>query len=374
MKIAILSPFYPYRGGIAQFSAMLYKELEKEGHTLAAFNFKRLYPGILFPGKTQYVEEGDNAIEIRSKRVLDSINPFSYYRTVKEIKKFEPDVLIISYWMSFFVPAYAHIANRMKGSCKVITLIHNAIPHEPRFFDKPLASLFFKQNDGFIIMSETVKNDLLRLYPEAKYTLKPHPLYDQFGEKKEKHFAREQLGIDKDKKTLLFFGLIRDYKGLDLLIEAFNKLDDSYQLVIAGESYGPFDKYEERIKQSAHRENIHVLNRYIQDSEVPLLFSAADLNILPYRSATQSGVISIAYHFETPMIVTPVGSLPESIVPQGVGLATENVSAEALSTTIQKFFTTNPEYFSANFKREKKNLSWESFTEELVSFIRKTGY
>ena len=148
MRFAILSPIYPYRGGIAQFSGMLYTELVKEGHEVKAFNFKRLYPDILFPGKTQYVEAGDRAIEIESVRVLDSVNPVSYFSTVNAIRSYAPDVLIISYWMSFFVPGYAHVANRMKKHCKVITLIHNAIPHEPRFFDKPLASLLFKQCHG----------------------------------------------------------------------------------------------------------------------------------------------------------------------------------------------------------------------------------
>lgn len=159
MRFAILSPIYPYRGGIAQFSGMLYTELVKEGHEVKAFNFKRLYPDILFPGKTQYVEAGDRAIEIESVRVLDSVNPVSYFSTVNAIRSYAPDVLIISYWMSFFVPGYAHVANRMKKHCKVITLIHNAIPHEPRFFDKPLASLLFKQCHGFIVMSDNVRYD-----------------------------------------------------------------------------------------------------------------------------------------------------------------------------------------------------------------------
>ena len=171
MRFAILSPIYPYRGGIAQFSGMLYTELVKEGHEVKAFNFKRLYPDILFPGKTQYVEAGDRAIEIESVRVLDSVNPVSYFSTVNAIRSYAPDVLIISYWMSFFVPGYAHVANRMKKHCKVITLIHNAIPHEPRFFDKPLASLLFKQCHGFIVMSDNVRYDLRKLYPGAKYIL-----------------------------------------------------------------------------------------------------------------------------------------------------------------------------------------------------------
>lgn len=368
MRIAILSPIYPYRGGIAQFSAMLYQELVKEGHEVEAFNFKRLYPDFLFPGKTQYVEEGDNAVKVESLRILDSINPFTYSKTVKALRDFKPDVLVIAYWMSFFVPGYAHIANRMKKHCKVITLIHNAIPHEPRFFDKPMASLFFRQSDGFIVMSDTVKDDLLQLCPGARFLLKPHPLYDQFGDKIEPEIARKELELDPEKKTILFFGLIRDYKGLDLLIDAFGRLDDTYQMIIAGESYGSFDKYEEQISRTKHPDQIKVLNRYISDADVPLLFSAADVCVLPYRSATQSGIISVAYHFETPLIATRVGGLNESIEKQGVGLMVPEINAMSIAETIRHFFSIDPAVFAENFNREKEKLSWQSFCQSLLSF------
>lgn len=371
MKIAILSPFYPYRGGIAQFSAMLYTTLEKEGHNVQAFNFKRLYPDFLFPGKTQYVEEGDKAIPIPSERLLDSINPITYGTTTKAIKAFEPDVLIIAYWMSFFVPGYAHIANRMKKYCKVITLIHNAIPHEPRFFDKPLASLLFRQSDGFIVMSKTVEKDLLRLRPDARYIYNPHPLYDHFGDKIDKMEARRKLSLKADKKTLLFFGLIRDYKGLDLLIQAMDQLDDSFQLLIAGESYGSFEKYQALIDISNGKDRIHVHNRYISDEEIPLFFSAADTLVLPYRSATQSGVVSIAYHYDLPMIATSVGDFPESIEKPGTGIVVPEISSSSIAKGIKEFF--DPEKiskFKSHLTKEKKALSWETLTHKLIEFIK----
>jgi len=371
MRIAILSPFYPYRGGIAQFSAMLYKTLEEEKHTVKAFNFKRLYPDLLFPGKTQYVEEGDNAIPIPNERILDSINPFSYGKTAKAIKAFKPDVLIISYWMSFFVPGYAHVANRMRKQCKVITLIHNAIPHEPKFFDKPMASVFFKQCDGFIVMSDIVKDDLQLLRPGAKYMLNPHPLYDHFGAKISKEEARIQLNISPDKKTLLFFGLIRDYKGLDLLVDAMNNLDDSYQLLIAGETYGSFDKYQQQIENSSARSRIFVHNQYISDDKIPVFFSAADALILPYRSATQSGVVSIAYHYNLPMMATPVGDFPNSIAVPGTGIISTDISAEAISNGIMELFIPeNQASFSAHIAKEKEALSWETLTRKLIEFIK----
>ena len=370
MKIAILSPVYPSRGGIAQFSAMLYTQLQKEGHEVKAFNFSRLYPDFLFPGKTQYVEEGDRAIKVDSVRSLDSINPISYCKTVKEIKAFAPDVLIISYWMSFFVPGYAHIANRMKKHCKVITLIHNAIPHEPRFFDKPMAKLLFKQSHGFIVMSDTVKNDLESLCNGAKYIQNPHPLYNHFGKKQDKEKAHQSLALDPCKKTLLFFGLIRDYKGLDLLIEAMSKLDESYQLLIAGECYGNYDKYQILIEASPACKRIYSYNRYIADNEIPVFFSAADALILPYRSATQSGVVSIAYHYNLPMLSTPVGDFQHSIADPGTGIVVPEISSQAIAQGIKDLLSPEKLLIIAdNIEKEKAVLSWESLTKKLLHFI-----
>lgn len=367
MKIALLSPFLPYRGGISQFSVMLYDELCKKGHTVEVFNFKRLYPGFLFPGKTQYVE--DQEVTIPTVRILDSINPLTYVKTLRAIKAFAPDVLIISYWMSFFVPPYAFIAQRMKKHCKVIALLHNAIPHEPRFFDKPLASAFFKQVKGFMVLSENVGKELKQLYPKAMYRLSPHPLYDHFGEKVEKRKARELLGIDTERKTILFFGLIREYKGLDLLIDAVSLLDESYQLVIAGEPYGSFDKYDEHIKKANHPERINVFSRYINDKEVPLFFSAADVCVLPYRSATQSGITSIAYHFELPLVATNTGGLGESIEKPGVGLMIPEISPASIADTIVEFFKKDRSTFIANIQKEKTLLSWDHFATSLLLFV-----
>ncbi len=371
MKIAILSPFYPYRGGIAQFSAMLYTEFANEGHEVKAFNFKRLYPDLLFPGKTQYVGEDDQATAVDSVRVLDSINPFSYSRTVKEIKAFTPDVLIISYWMSFFAPAYAHIAKCLKKECKVITLLHNAIPHEPRFFDKPLATLLFKQSDGFVVLSENVGKELRQLCPGAKYMVNPHPLYNHFGDKIGKEVACGKLGIDPSKNNLLFFGLIRDYKGLDLLIDAMDKLGDKYQLIIAGEAYGDFSKYTLQIEASRAKERILVYNNYISDNEIPVFFSAADALILPYRSATQSGVVSVAYHYDLPMLSTPVGDFSQSIAQPSTGIVVDDVSSEAIAKGINELFSeNNRSLFAVNIQKEKAALSWETLVKKLLSFIK----
>jgi glycosyltransferase involved in cell wall biosynthesis len=242
------------------------------------------------------------------------------------------------------------------------------IPHERRFFDKPLTTWFLKQNSGFVVMSKSVRDDLLTLQPNARYILQEHPLYDHFGDKQDKKLAIQQLNLDSDKKTLLFFGLIRDYKGLDLLIDAMSLLDESYQLVIAGESYGDFGKYRQAIESSPACSRIKVMNRYIADDEVPQLFSAADLLVTPYRSATQSGVIPIAYHFDLPVLVTDVGGLKENIERAGTGLVCLP-TVESLAENIQKFFISDQEVFISNIRKEKQALSWETFAAALTGFI-----
>ena len=364
MSIAILSPFYPYRGGIAQFSARLYDAL-KVNHEVKAFSFSRLYPSVLFPGKTQFVEHKHEATSLPAERVLDSVQPFSYHETVRAIEKFQPDVLVIAYWMSFFAPAYAYVAKRLKKKIKVIGLLHNALPHEPHFFDQPLARLFFNQCDAFVVMSDVVKRDLLALKPDATVCQTPHPLYDHFGDRISTESSRQQLGVCHDKKTLLFFGLIRDYKGLDLLIDAMNVLDDSTKLIIAGESYGSFDKYQKQIDQSRANERIKVINCYIDDLDIPIIFSAADLLVLPYKSATQSGVLPIAYHFEVPVVATDVGGLTAAIATTGTGIVCRP-TAQSLADGIQEFFHSDRCHFIEAIRQEKKALSWEHFAELLI--------
>ncbi|MDR1371982.1 MAG: glycosyltransferase [Dysgonamonadaceae bacterium] len=365
MKFAVLSPFYPYRGGISQFTMMLCRELNMENE-VKVFSFSRLYPNFLFPGKSQFVENDEPPItQPQSVRILDSINPFSYEKTVKAINNYQPDVLIIAYWTSFFAPACGYIAKRLKSKTKIIGLIHNAIPHEPHFFDSPLASMFFRQCHKFVVLSESVKKDILRLYPSAQCLMLPHPLYDNFGEPLEKKEARKRFNIDRNKKTLLFFGLIRDYKGLDLLIEAMSRLDDSFQLIIAGECYGDFGKYKRQIDTSPARDRIFALNRYINNSEVPTLFSAADLLVAPYRSATQSGVIPIACHFELPVLVTNVGGLRETVEKSGIGLVCQP-QPDSIAEGIKQFFNVENKLFSDKFKKIKDELSWDKFARNFL--------
>jgi len=368
MKISILSPFYPYRGGIAEFSNMLYGALREQGHEVQAVTFTCMYPAFLFPGKTQYVQGTSNFEYMRAKRLLSSINPISYFRTARQIKKFKPDLVIVSYWMTFFIPAYAAILKLLGKKIKTLTLFHNVISHEPRVFDKPLTKFFIKQSTASLVLSKAVEEDLLSLNPRVKYLCSPHPLYNHFGSAEDKLQSQYHLGLNPNKKTLLFFGLIRDYKGLDLLIEAFGQLPADYQLLIAGEPYGSFEKYEKQIATLPNAQDVHTEARYISDDEVPLFFSAADVCILPYRSATQSGITSISYHFNLPMIATNVGGLQESIRDGENGVIVEP-TADGIAVGIRRFFAEgNKEKFAASIAQLKKELSWEVLAKAIVDF------
>lgn len=369
MKIAILSTFYPYRGGIAQFNARLYKEFEKE-HEVKAFTFTRQYPSLLFPGKTQYVENDDNTEVIDAERVLDSINPISFFKTIKAIRAFKPEVLLLRFWHPFFAPSLGTVAKFLKKDTKVISLLDNVIPHEDKLFYRPFINYFLKQSHGFVVMSHTVRDELLKLKPNAKFVLKQHPLYNHFGEKKNRDESLEYYNLSVKKKTLLFFGFIRDYKGLDILIKAFGQLDESYQLIIAGESYTDFSKYRELIEQNVNKEQILLLNKYIADEEVARLFSCADVCVQPYRSATQSGITAVSYHFDVPMIVTNVGGLKEDIKHEETGLIVEDKTPNAIAKAISYYFTNEKkEAYIKGIKILKKELSWASFCNSFYKFV-----
>lgn len=369
MRIALLSCFYPFRGGISQFNASLYLELGKS-HTVKAFNFTRQYPEFLFPGKTQYVTKDDDAVPIESDALLDTANPFTYGRTYRAIRDWEPDLVIISYWMSYFAPSLGYIARRLRKRCKVISILHNVVPHEPRFFDAPLTRYFLSGCTGNVTLCDEVAEDLKRLSPKAPNITLFHPIYGHFGEKMPREEAEKALGLKPGMRNLLFFGLIRDYKGLDILLDAFGKLDSGYQLIVAGEPYGSFVKYRNIIDRSPAKDRIRLFTRYIKDSEVKVFFSASDLAVLPYRSATQSGISAIAYHFEVPMVVTDVGGLRQSIGDCGTGLVAPKADADCVVREIRTYFSdANLKTLCVNsIKAEKDRLSWRTFSKRLLEF------
>lgn len=344
-------------------------------HDIKAFNFTRQYPEFLFPGKTQYVSPTDKtAAKIDSTAVLDTANPFGWNKAAKQINEWHPDVLIVRYWMSYFAPSLGYIAGKTDKSCKVVAIVDNAIPHEPHFFDKPLTKYFLRKINGAIALCDEVASDIGKLSSRhVATTVIPHPTYTHFGDTMERAKAEELLGIPHGSKNLLFFGLIREYKGLDVLIKAFDELNESYRLIIAGEPYGSFEEYEKLIDVSPNKSRIHIFARYIPDSDVGKFFSVADVTVLPYRSATQSGISAVSNHFEVPMIVTDKGGLKETIGDKGLGLVCRECTPECVRSAIERYFNSNElkETFKANIRKENAKLSWSGFCSKLVDFVEK---
>lgn len=367
MKIGYLSTFYPFRGGIAQFNAALLKELSLANQVLA-FNFKRQYPEFLFPGSTQFVTENDNAEPVESIRKLDTINPITYYTTYKAIRKFNPDLMISKFWMPFFGPSLGYVLKSLKKKgVKNIGILDNVIPHERRPGDIQFTKYYINSNSAFIVMSNTVRDDLLKFKPDAIFKQVLHPLYDHFGSLIKKNEAREKLGIQQNKNVLLFFGFIRKYKGLDLLLESIRFLPDDYLLVIAGEIYGSFDEYEQIIKKYNLENKVKLFIRYIDDGEVPLFFSASDVCILPYKSATQSGILGVSYHFGLPVIATDTGGLREMIEPFNTGIIVREPAPNLLSSAISDYFNLElSSQYKANIEKYKHKASWASLAKEIL--------
>lgn len=370
MKTAILSAFHPFRGGIAQFNGNLYAELGKSAD-VKAFNYSRQYPGFLFPGKTQYVSAGDDSFPVQSEAILDTANPLNWPSAVRKIRRWQPDLLLMRYVMPYFAPSLGYVARRLKGGpCKVVAIADNIIPHERHIIDRPFTKYFLSGLDGCVTLCDAVAEDLRKWAPGLPSKVIFHPLYSHFGEKLPREEAERILGLTPGMKNLLFFGLIREYKGLDILLKAFDTLPEDYQLIVAGECYGPFDKYQELIDASPAKDRIHLFRHYIDDADVKKYFSAADLTVLPYRSATQSGVSSASYHFEVPMVVTAVGGLKETIGDTGTGLVADRVDAQSVAERIIEYFSDASlrEKCVGSIRRERERLSWTRFSRELLKF------
>lgn len=373
MRIAILSCFYPYRGGIAQFNANLLKELGKE-HDVRAFNFSRQYPDFLFPGKTQYVSEDDEAVSVDSERLLDTANPISWSRTASAIRDWDPEILIVRYWTPFLAPSLGYVCRRMKPECKVVAILDNVVPHEEHLSDKALTRYFLSGVDACITLCDKVGDDLLKIRKDIPHITIPHPVYTHFGDRISREDAEKALGLVPGKNNILFFGLIRDYKGLDILLQAYYRLDSDYQLIIAGEPYGSFDKYRELINASPNSRLVHCFTEYIKDSEVKKFFSAADVTVLPYRSATQSGISTVSSHFEVPMIVTDVGGLKETIGEKGTGIVCPDSTPETIAGSIIRFFNDRDlrEGLVENIRKENEKSGWGAFCSKLIEFAKNT--
>ncbi|HUV01057.1 MAG TPA: glycosyltransferase [Bacteroidales bacterium] len=375
MRITFLGPAYPYRGGLAAFNERLAREFSSEGKDTDIRTFRLQYPKFLFPGKTQY-SDSPPPEGIRIIRLLSSINPLNWIITGFKIKRERPDILIIRYWIPFMAPCLGTVARivRSNNYTVIISILDNIIPHEKRTGDKILTKYFIRSIDGAVVLSNTVLYDLKLFRKDFPVNHNPHPLFDNYGKIIRKNEALSALNLDPGCSYLLFFGFIREYKGLDLLIKAFSDQrlrNRNLKLIVAGEFYENDTPYKKLIKEYNLENDILIYDHFIKDSEVALFFSAADLVVQPYKSATQSGITQIAFHFEKPVLVTDVGGLKE-VVQDGKSGYVVNPVPEDIATAIADFYDNNREAsFTKGIKQEKEKYSWNKMTASVIEVFYK---
>ncbi len=365
-KWVFFSALPPFRGGIAKFSARTLQALS-QSKDVKSFTFRKQYPDILFPGTSQFDPDVNDEV---AERIVSTFNPITYLTSLLRIRQERPTVFVTSYWMTFMSPLMVFWALFLPKGTKKIAIIHNLIPHEKRFFDALFNRMFLNAYDIFIVLSSAVQQDVLSYKPSANVVLLSHPPYEAEGTLLSKAQARTQLGLDPHKKTLLFFGLIRTYKGLAELIAAFGRLDDSYQLLIAGEVYGDAQFYMEALNELPNP-NWKFVNRYLPDTEVDLYFAAADLVVLPYLSATQSGIRALALSQKRAVLCTNVGGLAEGLVSSGQGFDLLSTDPNSFADRIQSLFNQgdiekcNAYLATLNIDH---NDAWLSFAKGLIHF------
>jgi len=379
-SIVIIGPAHPLRGGLASYDERLAKEFMQQGHQVIIYTFSLQYPGLLFPGTTQFsTEPAPKNLSI--KVCVNSVNPLNWISVGNELKRMKPDIIVVRYWLPFMGPSLGTILRLAKKNkhTKVVCIADNIIPHEKRPGDRPFTQYFVKPIDAFITMSEKVLKDLPLFAPNKPAKFVPHPLYDNFGEIISKQEARKYLGIGNDEKILLFFGFIRKYKGLDILLDAMKILKssnnpplsngDGVKLLIAGEFYEDRKAYDEQIEKLDIKDSLILRTDFIPDSEVKYYLCAADVVVQPYRSATQSGVTPLAYHFEKPMIVTNVGGLPSLVPDNKVGLIAEP-NAASIAAKIIEYFQKGEQHFLPHLIIEKQQYSWSVMANTILDLVQ----
>ena len=367
-KVVIIGPAHPLRGGLASFDERLTRQFQADGFEATLFTFSLQYPGFLFPGTTQYSSE-PAPTDIKINVCINSVNPFNWLIVGNKLRKLQPDIIVIRYWLPFMGPCLGTILRvaKLNKFTRIICIADNVIPHEKRPGDTIFTKYCFKTIDGFVTMSEKVLNDL------KQFTTKPsqqivHPLYDNFGAALDKVEARKHLGLPESEQIILFFGFIRKYKGLDWLLEAMSilkKKGSSIKLLVAGEFYEDRKLYDDLIAELDIADSLLLRTDFIQDSEVRYYLSAADFVIQPYRNATQSGVTPLAYHFEKPMLVTNVGGLPDLVPHEKVGIVSEP-NPQAISDGIERLYELGEEQFFSHLRHEKAKYSWQVLTDTIV--------
>src|SRR6476659_6952811 len=368
-KIIIIGPAHPLRGGLATFDQRLAKEFNNTGDDCSIYSFSLQYPSFLFPGKTQYNTDPPPK-DLKIFSVINSINPLNWIKVGKRIKNETPDIVVVRYWIPLMGPALGTILKKVRKNkhTRVICIADNIIPHEHRPGDKAFTRYFLKTCDAFITMSEKVMSDLRNFVSKDKPAiLIQHPLYDNFGEIISKTEARGKLKIRNDESIVLFFGFIRKYKGLDILLDAMKILKyqmSNLKLLIAGEFYEDEKPFLEQINKLGINDTVILRTNFIPDSEVKYYLCAADAVIQPYRNATQSGVTPLAYYFEKPMIVTNVGGLPSLVPNEKAGIVTEP-TAPSIANAILRFYQLGENYFLPHLRSEKQKYSWGNLVKAI---------
>ena len=374
LKIFIIGPAFPLRGGPAQFNENLCLELNKEGHDAQIISYKLQYPNFLFPGSSQFEKSGSAPLGIKIHTILNTINPFNWLMVARFIRKQKPDFILFRYWLPFFGPCLGTIGKLVRSHTKVLALTDNIIPHEKRIGDHVFTKYFVKNCDGFIAMSKVVLNDLSIFTQNLNKAYSPHPMYENYGDLISIDLARKKLNLNPHDKIILFFGLIRHYKGLDILLEALAAPEIKNQgikLLIAGEFYDDKNFYLQLIKKLKLQDHVIVHDKFIPNDEVRDYFCASNLVAQTYRNATNSGVTMVGYFYEKPMLVTNVGGLSEIVPNEVCGYVVENNCA-LISEKVVDFFTKDREKeFVKNVKIEKKKYEWIEFINSLLTLYNR---
>ena len=368
MKIVVLGPAHPYRGGLATIMMTMAREMQSRGDEVKVYTFSLQYPSLLFPGKSQTVDTPAPQ-DLHIERVVNTCNPFNWIRLGRRLRREAPDIILLKYWTPFMAPCFGTIARlaRKNGKTKVLCQIDNVEPHEHHLTDRIFNRYFLGAVDGFVYMSEQVHGELTA-YTSAPMLFSPHPMFENFGERVERNEACKRLGIDNQYRYLLFFGLIRDYKGLDILLEAFERGENrDLRLLVAGEFYNDKEQYRPLFERLGERVVLH--DHFVADDDVKYYFSVADALVLPYRTATQSGVTQIAYNFSVPMVVTNVGGLPEIVADGRVGFVCEP-TVEGVAEAIGRLDEESLATFARNFPEERKRFSWSAMCDKLLEVYK----
>lgn len=369
MKITIIGTAHPFRGGIAVFIERLARAFKSNNDEVSISTFTLQYPKILFPGETQ-LSSSSQPTDLTIIEEVNSVSPFNWIKVGNRIKQQQPDIVIFKYWIPFMAPCFGTIARRIRKNkhTKVIVVVDNIIPHEKRIGDDVLNNYFVKSVDGFVAMSQSVLDDLNTFDSKKPKILSPHPLYDNFGPAKSREEAIEVLNLDTSFNYMLFFGIIRKYKGLDILLKAFadKRLNDgSLKLIVAGEFYEDDTVYRELIQKHQLESSVVLATKFIPDEEVVNYFCAADIIVQPYKHATQSGVTQIAYHFEKPMLVTDVGGLKEIVPHNKVGYVTQPNEKEVTEALLDFYQNKRAEEFIKGVKEEKQQYTWQKMVDSI---------